>query len=79
MNCYKCESTENLSVRKANKYGIKVYTCEPCRRNQPRLRKNHRDLATFDMDAWRKLVKEKHHRIALKYRDEAFMKARGLI
>lgn len=85
MECYRCKSDQNLSPKKTDRHGNITFICKECRRAEYRQRryasvKKPRDWTEpFNPKEWARLAKESHQRLNEKYRDEAFMKARGLI
>lgn len=83
MTCYKCQTTEQLSAKKVDKYGNITFICKPCRRaSASAYSAKHtpsRVSASPISKEWIAKAKEKNSAIAAKYRDIKFMEAKGLL
>lgn len=67
MHCYKCKTTEDLSVKKTNRNGSKLMICRPCRREYANNRvKKSVEKVDWSED-WGKLAKQVNERIMAKY------------
>lgn len=85
MRCYKCHSTENLSVKKTDKHGNMTFMCKACRseeyyRRVPQKALRHNHINEFDVASWTEMALERHKRLADKYRPcDAFLRSKGLL
>jgi ribosome-binding protein aMBF1 (putative translation factor) len=86
MYCYKCTSEIDLSAKKMNRDGSVTFICRACRREEYQRRKllnpkpvTDPNAVAFNAKEWAKMAKERHKKLSEKYRDEEFMKARGLL
>lgn len=81
MKCYRCDNDQELSAKKIDKHGNITFICKPCRRAEYHKTKTPRTKQEYptNIKEWTTMVKEKHTRIAAKYRDEDFMRAKGLL
>ena len=70
MQCYKCKTNDNLSIKKHDRQGNKVYICKPCRNNAYKASSYRPPQAADKLnkaDDWAILAHQNHQRIINKY------------
>jgi hypothetical protein len=84
MNCYKCSSEEELSVKRTLKSGNILFICRPCRRADYAIYKERKHepkkkVLPKTAKGWAQFAKEKNGSLMKKYADTSFLIAKGIL